>query len=386
MRIGIEAQRLFRANKHGMDVVALETIRHLVDAAPEHTFVVFVRPGPDPCLKPRPNLEVRRVDGWSYPTWEQRALPRAVRRANVDLLHCTNNTAPLRLDVPLVLTLHDVIFLEGATLWPQGGTWYQRLGNVYRRWVVPPAARCADTVVTVSDYERGRIADRLPALDDRLAVVPNAVSDRFVPITDADTLRVVRRRYDLPDEFLLFFGNTDPKKNMRRVVAAYAQYAVTAEAPRPLVVADYDRDRLRDHLRALGHPDLIDRIRLPGYIAHDDMPAVYSQATAFLYPSLRESFGLPILEAMACGTPVLTSTTAAMPEVAGAAALRVDPRDRDALAKGIRTMDEQSSLRRTLADRGQDRAGAFSWSRTAEELLPLYDEVAQTAPAAAPAT
>ncbi|MEF8866608.1 MAG: glycosyltransferase family 1 protein, partial [Salinibacter sp.] len=354
MRIGIEAQRLFRANKHGMDVVALETIRHLVDAAPEHTFVVFVRPGPDLCLEPRPNLEVRRVDGWSYPTWEQRALPRAARQANVDLLHCTNNTAPLRLDVPLVLTLHDVIFLEGATLWPQGGTWYQRLGNVYRRWVVPPAARRADTVVTVSDHERGRIADRLPALDDddRLAVVPNAVSDRFAPVTDADTLQAVRRRYDLPDAFLLFFGNTDPKKNMRRVVAAYAQYAEMAEAPRPLVVADVDRDRLRDPLRALGHPDLIDRIRLPGYIAHDDMPAVYSQATAFLYPSLRESFGLPILEAMACGTPVLTSTTAAMPEVAGSAALRVDPRDRDALAEGIRTLDEQPSLRRTLADRG----------------------------------
>jgi glycosyltransferase involved in cell wall biosynthesis len=302
-----------------------------------------------------------------------------VRRANVDLLHCTNNTAPLRLDVPLVLTLHDVIFLEDATLRPHGGTWYQRLGNVYRRWVVPPAARRADTVVTVSDHERGRIADRLPALDDRLAVVPNAVSDRFAPVTDADALRAVRRRYDLPDEFLLFFGNTDPKKNMRRVVAAYAQYAETAEAPRPLVVADYDRDRLRDHLRALGHPDLIGRIRLPGYIAHDDMPAVYSRATAFLYPSLRESFGLPILEAMACGTPVLTSTTAAMPEVAGSAALRVDPRSSAALALGIRILDEQAPVRRAFAERGRDRAASFSWSRTAQELLPIYKSVVQRA-------
>jgi glycosyltransferase involved in cell wall biosynthesis len=380
MRIGIEAQRLFRANKHGMDVVALETIRHLVDAAPEHTFVVFVRPGPDPCLEPHPNLEVRRVDGWSYPTWEQHALPRAVHRANVDLLHCTNNTAPFRLHVPLVLTLHDVIFLEGTSLWPQGGTLYQRLGNIYRRGVVPPAARRADRVVTVSDHERGRIADRLPALDGRLAVVPNAVSDRFAPVTDSATRRAVRRRYNLPDEFLLFFGNTDPKKNMRRVVAAYVQYTVTADAPRPLVVADYDRDRLHDHLRALGHPDLIERFCLPGYLAHSDMPAVYSQATAFLYPSLRESFGLPILEAMACGTPVLTSTTAAMPEVAGPAALRVDPHDRDALAEGIRTLDEQPSLRRTLTARGRDRARSFSWSRTAEALLPLYEEVARSAP------
>lgn len=379
MRIGIEAQRLFRPNKHGMDIVALESICHLLQQQSEHTFVVFVRPGDDPCLPSHPALEVRPVKGGTYPIWEQVALPWAVQAADIDLLHCTSNTAPMWLDVPLVLTLHDVIFLEEER---EGtGSWYQQLGNLYRRWVVPPAARRAEAVVTVSNHERRRIAERLPAIADRLTVVPNAVSSHFRPVTDERTCEAVQGRYNLPDDFLFFLGNTDPKKNLRRVVAAYAQYAATTEAPSALVVADYEQHRLQHHLDAIGHPEVGAHIRCPGYIDHDDLPVVYSLATAFLYPSLRESFGLPILEAMACDTPVVTANVAAMPEVGGTAALQVDPHDVDDIADGIRTVAERPERRRTLIQRGRERVDLFSWDQTAHSLLSVYESVGKASAA-----
>ena len=381
MRIGIEAQRIFRPNKHGMDIVALETIRHLVRVAPEHTVVVFVRPDADPCLRPASNLEIREVEARSYPTWEQWALPRAVQAANVDVLHCTSNTAPVRPGVPLILTLHDIIFLEGRAPWRRPGTWYQRLGNTYRRGLVPLALQQAHTIVTVSEYERQRIAARFPEWSDRLAVVHNGLSSRFRPITEARSRATVRQRYDLPERFLLFLGNTDPKKNVPNVLEAYVRFLRSAPAPaqRPLVIADFDRDRLMQHLRRLEAVDLSHWFHLPGYIAHNDLPALYSQADVFLYPSLRESFGMPILEAMACGTPVVTSDAASMPEVAGDAAFLVDPHDPAHMAQTLHDAMTHPNRRAERAERGIERAASFSWTSAAERLLPLYHAAAGVA-------
>ena len=386
MRIGIEAQRIFRPNKHGMDIVALETIRHLVRIAPQHTIVVFVRPDADPCLDPAPNLEIHEVPGLSYPTWEQWALPRAAANAQVDVLHCTSNTAPVRPGVPLVVTLHDVIFLEGRAPWMRPGTYYQRLGNTYRFCVVPLALRRANAVVTVSQYEGGRIAERFPELEDRLSVVHNGLSDAFRPIEAPDRRSAVRARYNLPERFLLFLGNTDPKKNVPNVLDAYVRYARMEQQhnamPVPLVIADYDAPRLTAHLRRLGAMDLRDRIHLPGYVAHHDLPALYSQADLFLYPSLRESFGLPILEAMACGTPVVTSDVASMPEIAGDAALLVNPNDPEDIATAVHRALRHPELQAGLRTRGRARAKRFSWAAAAERLLPIYQRAARAAVAA----
>jgi glycosyltransferase involved in cell wall biosynthesis len=375
MRIGIEAQRLFRAKKHGMDVVARETLRALVRLAPQHTFVAFVRPGPDPCLPEASNLEVRTLRAPSYPLWEQVALPLAARRARLDVLHCTANTAPLVASVPRVVTLHDVIFLEGGL--PPGGSWYQRLGNAYRRLVVPPAVRRAAAVTTVSRYEAGRIRAALPEVAGRLRVVPNAVAPHFRPLDDPAARHAVAQRYGLPRRFVFFLGNTDPKKNLPGTLAAYVRYARQAGGDAlPMVVADVGRERLRAALQRLGAADLEARFVLPGYIAHADLPAVYSQCSLFLYPSLRESFGLPILEAMACGAPVLTSDCASMPEVGGEAAVLVDPRDPAAMAQAMTRVlsGPEEQLRRAMA--GVRHARGFSWTRAARQMLAVYEEVA----------
>jgi len=381
MRIGIEAQRIFRTAKHGMDIVALETIRHLAAQYPEHTFVAFVRPGDDPCLAARPNLEVQTLPAASYPTWEQGALPRAVRAADVDLLHCTSNTAPLRLGVPLVLTLHDVIFMEGPALWRRGGTWYQRLGTLYRRWLVPALMQRTAALATVSTYERNRIAARFPSLTGRVHVVPNGVDTRFAPVTSTRARHATRQRYDLPDRYLLFLGNTDPKKNLRGVLRAYATYVEAAADPLSLVIADYAPHRLQTDLAALDVSGTLARhIHLPGYIRHTDLPAVYSMAALFLYPSLRESFGMPILEAMACGTPVITADAAAMPETAGDAAVLVDPTRPADLAQRIAMLLRRPRRRRALVKRGYRRAERFTWSHSAQTLMGIYEQVLAARP------
>ncbi|OZC01544.1 glycosyltransferase family 4 protein [Rubricoccus marinus] len=373
MRIGIEAQRLFRARKHGMDIVALELLRRLPALAPEHEFVAFVRPGEDRCLAPEANLEVVEVEARSYPTWEQIALPRAAKAAGVDLLHCTANTAPLASPVPVVLTLHDIIFMEGGSPLLRGGSAYQRLGNQYRRAVVPGAVRRAARVTTVSTYESGRIAERFPEASGVLSVVPNAVSETFAPETNPGRLRTVRERYALPERFVFLLGNTDPKKNIPGAVDAYVRYARGTDSPVPLVVADLAPEALAAHLRALGAMDLADLFVLPGYMAHADLPAVYSLCDAFLYPSLRESFGLPILEAMACGAPVITSDAASMPEVAGAAALLTDPRQPAEIAAALQQVLGSSPLRRALSARGRRRAATFSWDHAARLMLAEYE-------------
>jgi glycosyltransferase involved in cell wall biosynthesis len=376
MRIGIEAQRIYRPNKHGMDVVALETARHLVQVAAEHTIVVFVRPDDDPCLEPAPNLEVREIEGWSYPTWEQWTLPHAVRDAEVDLLYCSSNTAPLNPGVPLVIWLHDVIYLEGQSpLFASNATWYQRLGNTYRQWVVPRVFRTADAIITSSDYEKEQIERVFPGETDHVQRIYYGIAERFRPVTDDATHRRVRERYDLPDEYILFLGNTAPKKNTPTVLRAYVEYHDAADDPLPLVVADYDRSHVRAHLRDFGRRDLLDAFQTPGYIAHEDMAAVYSLASLFLYPSLRESFGMPSLEAMACGTPVITSTISSMPEINGDAALKVDPRDPSAIADATQRVLGHPDLQDDLRERGLKRSAQFSWTNTAEHLLETFERL-----------
>ena len=372
MIIGIEAQRLLRPHKHGMDIVALETIRAFA-ARPDHEFVVFVKPDADrACLPVAPNLRVVELAGGPYPIWEQWALPKAARRAGVDLLHCTANTAPLRPSVPLVVTLHDIIFLEKTIV---GGTAYQRFGNVYRRWNVPRMMHVADRIVTVSDYERQRIIDHLNAPADQVVTVHNAVSQQFKVITDADTLTGVRTRFKLPDQFIFFLGNADPKKNVPNVLRALALLKGRGQLTLPLVMANVSAEYVGGVLAQIGHPDLLADIILCGYIPNPLLPVVYNLATVFLCPSLRESFGLPILEAMACGTPVLTASTSAMPEVAGDAALLANPALPEAMAEQIDKLLTDNSLHDTLRRRGLARAALFSWENTARQLMNVYADV-----------
>ena len=371
MTIGIEAQRLLRPHKHGMDIVALETIRAMA-GQPQHDFVVLVKPDTDrACLPVAPNIRVVAVAGGPYPVWEQYALPNAARQHGIDLLHCTANTAPVRAPVPVVLTLHDIIFLEKAIV---GGTAYQRFGNLYRRWNVPRVVKTARQIVTVSNYERQRILEHLGLEPNRVITVPNAVSQQFRLLNDPAQLAAVRERFGLPGEFIFFLGNADPKKNVPNVLRALALLKQRKELTLPLVMANVSVAYVTGVLAEIGCPALLEDMILCGYIPNPLLPAVYNAATIFLCPSLRESFGLPILEAMACGTPVLTASTTAMPEVAGNAALLANPALPEEMAAKIDNMLTSNALLANLRQKGLERAALFSWASTAAQLIRVYEQ------------
>jgi glycosyltransferase involved in cell wall biosynthesis len=380
LKIGIEAQRIFRPKKHGMDMVALELIRNLQEIDRENEYVVFVKPdSDDSVLKETPNFRIVRLEGGSYPWWEQVALPRAAREAGCELLHCTSNTAPVNGSVPLVLTLHDIIYLEKSYLHllRNSGTAYQKFGNVYRRTVVPRAVRKSSRIITVSEFERNRISEFFGMNGDRrLTAVYNGVSSHFVPVTDPRELKRVREKYALPDEFFFFLGNTDPKKNTKGTIRAFSDFVRETESDIRLVMIDFDRAELERILEEINDRPLIDRIHLTGYVVNTDLPAIYTLCTLFLYPSLRESFGIPILEAMSCGVPVITSNTSSMPEIAGNAALLTDPFKPAEIKEAMKQMIGDQKMKKDLVEKGLIRAKEFSWKAMARKVLEIYHEVA----------
>jgi len=379
MKIGIEGQRLFREKKHGMDMVALELVRNLQRIDTENDYVVFIKPDvDDSVLKETPNFKIVRLEGGFYPLWEQFALPKAARELGCDLLHCTSNTAPIWTKIPLVVTLHDIIYMESSYLkiLTGKGSLYQKFGNVYRRLFIPAVVKRSRKIITVSHFEKNRIAEFFGMKNDaRLTAVYNGVSEHFKPITDAAELQQVKAKYKLPDRFFFFLGNTDPKKNTKGTLKAFSDYRKQSGENVPLVMLDYDAVELEKLVAEIGDPGLREHIVLTGYVANTDLPAIYSLCELFLYTSLRESFGIPMLEAMACGAPVITSNTSSMPEVAGDAALLVDPFKPEEITAAMIRITTLKVLREALVVKGFAQAAKFSWKAMAENVLKLYQEI-----------
>lgn len=373
MKIGIESQRIFRTGKHGMDVVALELIRQIQQLDKRNNYLLFARNGEDKdCLTDTDNFCTVILKGVTYAGWEQLSLPAAVRKFRPDVLHCTANTAPYSCNVPMIVTVHDVIYLEEINF---QGSAYQNFGNLYRKIIVPHAVRKARKIITVSEYEKTVIADVCKIDPTKIEVIYNAVSERFNGNMEASQLEEFRKRYQLPQQFVLFLGNTAPRKNTAAVIKAYVHYCSMTGKPVPLVITDYPKSSILKTLETMKRIDLAGMIISPGYIPSSQMPLMYNCSDLFLYPSLRESFGLPVLEAMSCGIPVITSDIPAIREVGGEAAIFVDPENTMAIAEKIGSLLNDSERRSSLIQKGNERARLFSWKNSAKKLIQLYESV-----------
>jgi glycosyltransferase involved in cell wall biosynthesis len=371
MRIGIEAQRLFRKKKHGMDIVTLEIIRNLQKIDSENEYFIYIKKGEDAqCLTETENFKIRVLPNYNYAIWEQILLPQAAKKDDIDLLHCTSNTAPIFYHDTLIITLHDIIYLENYNL---SGSLYQKLGNFYRRIVVPKVVKKCDHIITVSLFEKQNIIDFFKFGKDDVSVIYNGVGVNFKTLSNE---KLPTELANIANGYILFLGNTAYKKNTIGVLRAFKMYVQATPKPLKLVITDVDKAYVKKLLKRIKALWLLNYIEIFGYISFSRMPLLYNGAKLFLYPSLRESFGLPLLEAMACGTPVLTSNVSAMPEIAGDAAKLIDPIIPKSIADGITEMlESEEDLKVSRNVKGLAHAKRFAWNTSAHKLLEVYNEL-----------
>jgi glycosyltransferase involved in cell wall biosynthesis len=259
-------------------------------------------------------------------------------------------------------------------LYPQLHTRSKRL---FFPWMMRLSARLADAIIADSESTRRDALRILHIPEEKITTVPLGIGKEFRRVTDASLLEDCRRRYNLPQTFLLYVGLVEPRKNLPLLLNAYARLAQLENAP-PLIVVGRFGWMVEDVFRQIESLHLQDQVHFTGYIPDQDLPLVYNLAQSLLYPSRYEGFGFPPLEAMACGTPVITTAVSAMQDQVGDAGLLVPPQDEQALFEAMRQLSQDRALREILSLRGQRQAEKFSWNQTALNTLQIYRQVAQS--------
>ncbi len=307
--------------------------------------------------------------------WMQAVLPHQIRKAGLDVCHFTNSVAPLWCPCPVVVTVHD------ASLWLYPEYHYPRR-LLAMRPLVPLVARRAAAVITVSHSARQDLVRVLRLPPEKVHVIYEAPSPAFRPLSHGPWVEEVRRRYHLPDRFLLYVGTLEPRKNLVRLIRAFARLKRGQGIPHALLLVGRRGWKDRRIFAAVEAEGVQHVVRFLGYVPEADLVALYNLADAFVFPSLYEGFGLPVVEAMACGTPVITSGRGALAEITADAAEWVDPLDETSIAEGIARVLTDPARAAVLSEAGRQRVRAFRWERTAHRTLAVYRQVAAGAPRA----
>lgn len=376
MRIGLDA-RYTTDHFPGIGRYTLALAEALAELEHNHTLVLIVDPRArggryDPAaLGALPRVELAEARVAPFSAAQHLVLPALARRLRLDVWHAPYYIKPyLGLPCPSAVTIYDLI----GWRFPRA---LSRRGRLFYRISMALAVRTATKVITISESSRADIAHvyRLPP--ERIAVTPLAASRRFQPQAP-EAVAAVRQRYGLPERYVLYVGSNKPHKNLERLVRAWRQVleeAPEASAGMTLVIAGHEDPRYGDARRFVAEHRLEARVRFAPDVAEADLPALYSGATVFAFPSYYEGFGLPPLEAMACGAPVLCAYASSLPEVVGDAALTVDPFNVHELAEGLARLLSNPTLRRIISERGRSRARMFCWRRTALETLRVYESL-----------
>jgi len=367
VRIGIDARKL---HDFGIGTYIRNLLRHLSRVDRETEFVLLSRPEDrDALARLGENFRAVAEKAGNYSVSEQWRVPLALRRERVELFHAPHYVLPPLVTCRSVVTIHDCIHLMFPQYLPN------RFAFLYARGSIAAASRRATRVLTVSESSKRDILRFVDTPPEKIDVIYNAYDERFaVEPCEQDVVRV-RERYQLRDPFVLYAGNVKPHKNLGRLIEAFDLVRRQGLDNLKLVLIGDDISKYAALRRAVHQHQLHQHVRFLGYLPEETLAVMYRLASVFVFPSLYEGFGLPPLEAMASGTPVVTSNMSSLPEVTGDAAVLVDPYDPRAIADGIYRVITDEALRRDLRARGLARAKQFSWEASVRRVRDIYGQV-----------
>lgn len=363
MKIGFDARAI---GYRGIDTYSRNLLLRFADTGIE--FVVFCKDQEKGGIPPSDSFTLVSANLDPLAARDRGAFRALVEKSGIDLLHVPSAWAPVPCPVPLVSTIHDVTPL----LYPRS------LGPLllrrYKRQLTQ-TLETAGRIITVSRISQSTLSAYSRVDPAKVTVIHNGVSERFHPHSDPAVLQAVRRRYSLPERFAFWVGNFRPEKNLIFLVQAWARLQARVPERLPLVLAGPQTGQFKAVKKEAEHRGVSGKVLFPGFIGDDDLPAVYSAATLFVFPSLFEGFGLPPLEAMASGTPCVVSNSSSLPEVTGSAALLFNPTSLQNFEDCVHRVITDPELYESLRDKGLRQSALFPWSRAAEETLEVYREM-----------
>ena len=367
MRIAIDARKL---HDFGIGTYIRNVLLGLARLDQSSEYIVLCRPADvDAINELASNFRAVAESARPYSFGEQVWIPLSLVRERVHLLHEPHYVLPPATRCRSVVTIHDCIHLMFPQYLPG------RLAHTYARMSMWSAVRKSDRILTVSEASKRDILRFFDIPDDKVAVIYNAIDERFLAPADHERMDLIRQRYQLDHPFLLYVGNIKPHKNLERLIEAFGLARASGLDDLRLVIIG-DEISKYPSLRQSVHRHRLDKyVRFLGFQPYDTLAAFYRLARAFVFPSLYEGFGLPPLEAMACGTPVVTSNVSSLPEIAGAAAVLVDPYEPASIAQGILRAVTDEGLRAQSIERGFARARDFSWGQSVTAIHRIYMDV-----------
>ncbi len=367
MRIAIDA-RLSFSFQGGITQYTLNLIRALAAVDQENTYIILQKRADQRVIASQSNF--RRVHLWTpahHPLEQYLLSVELLAHHNVDLIHWTDFIPPLYSHRPNVITVHDLAFLLYPHFLTRDSAKYYGL--------IDQAVRRADHIIAVSEATKRDLVRLTGTPPKKITVIYEAAEPIYTPIQDQDALIDIRSRYHLPDQYILFVGTIEPRKNLKTLIRAFDLLRTNYKTPAHLVIVGKQGWLYEDVYQLIEELGRQNEIHFLGRVPTADLPLLYNAAQMLVLPSFYEGFGLPPLEAMACGIPVIVSNISAMPEVVGDAALRVEPEDVEGFAVAMNRLLTEADLRADMIAKGRKRAKCFSWQRAALETIDVYQKV-----------
>lgn len=387
MRIGIDARPLQTGHRtRGIGYYTYNLIKNIAKIDSENKYVLFTLKNANPIRIDVENdkfqkeeyqvyrpLKPNRLSSHLYWFWDWLFLSRAISRSKVDLFHATaTDSIPISHTSKVVATVFDLIPSIFPDLCFSFKTWDMRYGY-YRQL---NAAKKADMIITISESSKKDIVEILNIPEEKIRITYLAVDERFRPIKDNNIIETVRAKYGISSKFILYVGSLEYRKNLGRLIKAFEQLCKNYKEKYTLAITGTSSMKFSSEIeRLIGSLKLNNKVLLTGFVADQDLPALYNAAEIFVFPSLYEGFGLPPLEAMACGTPVITSNVSSLPEIVSNAAILIDPYNITELVEAMYKVITNRDLCQSMIEKGLKWAKLFSWEETARKTLKVYEEV-----------